>query len=131
MFPQRRIARLVPQLASAAGAFVYRFSCPWGTDRLCGHCSENTYFWGVASGAPPEPALTEVASGYLANFVFTGDPNPGPHAPAVHWPRYTNGTDTMLELAGAGATARPGLRAAQCEFWDDRTVPIAALRADR
>ena len=69
--------------------------------------------------------IDAAAVGYLKNFAFTADPNRGPHPPAVRWPRYTNGTDSMLEFAGAAATVRPGLKADQCAFWDARTVPIA------
>ena len=79
-----------------------------------GHATDIPFFFDTATikyGAqttPTDCAAARIASGYLANFVKTGDPN-GPTLP--QWPRYTSANHAMLDLTpqgGANGRARVG-----------------------
>lgn len=69
------------------------------------HAAEIPYFfdttatkYGDATTAK-DKAVGKLVSGYLVNFVKTGDPN-GPGL--VAWPRYTKAGDEMIDFAAAG-----------------------------
>ncbi|GAA0296665.1 hypothetical protein GCM10009087_03060 [Sphingomonas oligophenolica] len=105
-------------LAGALGArgvpvFYYRFS--YVADSLRGpdtrgasHASDIPYFfdtvaikYGAATTARDRAVGTSI-SGYLVNFVKTGDPN-GKALPS--WPRFTPGGGEMMDFTADGAPA--------------------------
>lgn len=110
-------ARRVAATLSAQGVPVhyYRFdyvaaSARTAQTRGAAHASEIPFFfhteaikYGDATTAA-DRRVGAMASGYLANFVRTGDPN-GPGLPA--WAPYAPATHTMLEF-GAQGDARSG-----------------------
>jgi para-nitrobenzyl esterase len=71
--------------------------------------------------APEDLALSDAMMGYWARFGATGDPNGGGAPP---WPRYDPALDSHVVLDSPIASA-DGVRAAQCDFWDDLLATAA------
>jgi para-nitrobenzyl esterase len=109
----RRAARLVTE--EGVPVYYYRFSyvaesARTPTTRGAGHASDIPFFFhteavrfGEAT-TEKDRSVGRIASGYLINFVKTGNPN-GPGLP--RWPLYEAARDSMLDFSAEGA-AVPG-----------------------
>jgi carboxylesterase type B len=155
----RRAARTLSGYDHLVAPFVYYFkttparSPNFPSTSWLGafHGAEVPFTWGDDwkgdVDTAEEVALSDAMIAYWTNFAWTGDPNRrGPRAgegspaaradpPGPAWARYSNATDSHLELqkqslsqavgivgeygrVGGGLTEGRGLRREQCDFWD-------------
>lgn len=80
---------------------------------------------------PQERALSAAMAQYWANFAATGNPNVGGAVPGtnVKWPPFGAATgEAVIHLGHGGQTGAidvvQGLRARQCDFWDELAYPL-------
>jgi para-nitrobenzyl esterase len=125
--PTRAFARLVS--ARGVPTYVYMFSRV-GEDSInrkrgAYHSAEITFVFGrphpileSAGTTPYDSTLAEAMSDYWVAFATSGDPNGPPAAGKLpHWPRYTQSSDSLLEL-GPEIAARSGVKRAVYDSLD-------------
>lgn len=119
--PTRAFARLVS--ARGLPTYLYMFSRV-GEDsanrqRGAYHSAEITFVFGrphpileSAGSTPYDSTLADAMSDYWVAFATSGDPNGAPTAGKLpHWPRFEQGTDSLLEL-GPEIAARAHVKSA-------------------
>jgi para-nitrobenzyl esterase len=123
-------ARNVARVAAAGGSspvFHYHFAEGFDTAALeaygAYHGAELAYVFGFLDelyflSSPPaaEAELADAIQDYWATFAATGEPAAG-ELPA--WPAYDPADDESLVLEGGDIRVEAGIRAAQCDFWED------------
>lgn len=125
--PTRTFARLVS--ARGVPTYLYMFSRV-GEDsanrqRGAYHSAEITFVFGrphpileSAGSTPYDSTLADAMSSYWVAFATSGDPNGPPTAGQLpHWPRFTRGADSLLEL-GPEIGARAGVKRAVYDSLD-------------
>ncbi|MDR6790005.1 para-nitrobenzyl esterase [Sphingomonas sp. BE138] len=108
-------ARQVAAMLSDKGVPVWEYRFSYVASSIgkpgAGHATDIPYFFdnqAIKYGAETtarDNATGRAMSGYLANFVKTGDPN---GAGLPRWPRYTRANDTLADFTAAGTTVVGG-----------------------
>jgi para-nitrobenzyl esterase len=120
-------ARLLARLAAAAGQpiYAYRFSYVASSLRAkekgALHATEIPFVFATVkakyegAATPEDLAVGEAMNAYWVAFAKSGDPN-GDGRPG--WPRYTAGTDEIMDFTAAGPKPGPDPRRERLDFVD-------------
>jgi para-nitrobenzyl esterase len=79
---------------------------------------ENTILGSGFLLKPEDQVVQDAMLKYWVNFANTGNPNGDG---LENWPEYRSSVDNFLEISANQNGTQSGLRAAQCDLWDDVT----------